>query len=215
MQALKSSIEQTIARPTLSAVVDPFRDIIGLPSRVPSGFKPAPQSTAVDTIIDHAGDGVGPLSVSTACNHLFCYVARYEDKRTAVMLIAGDCALEPLSDGRIHRDLALIHHHTLYYGPIVFHSLTTVITPKSTRGFFASSVVHRGQTGLLEAITQASHGIHNEPPPPISLLRLKLSGWLPYETSVPTCIFQERGHILLMRVAWGKNASSAEHVRIA
>lgn len=215
MHALKCSLEQTISRPTISAVVDPFRDLIGLPSRVPPGFKPEPHLTTVDTIIDHCGDGVGPLSVSTSCNHLFCYVSRYEDRRLAIMLVAGDCALGPLSDGKIQRDLALIHRQSLYHGPIVFHSLTTVITPKSTRGFFASSLLHRGQTQFLETISQASRGIHGEPPPPISLLRLRLSGWLPYERSLPTCTFEERGHILMMHVAWGKKPSNAEHIRIA
>lgn len=215
MHSLRSSIEQTIARPTSSAVVDPLRDILGFPSRVPVGFTPDRSSTTVDTLIDHSGEGIGPVAVSTACNHLFCYTARYEDKRLAVMFVTGDCALVPLSDGRVDNDLALIHRNTLQYGPIIYHSLTTIVTPKSARGLFASSVVHRGQTRFLEAATHITGEGHIDAPPPISLLRVKLSGWLPYETSVPTCTFVGHRHALIMDVAWGKSLASMERIRLA
>lgn len=205
---------RTIERPVLSALVDPFRDIIGLPPRPPPGFKPDIHDTTIDTIIDHSGDGVGPLAISTACNHLYCYAARYDDGISAVSVIAGDCALAPIADGRLRRDLTLINKLTLYHGPIASHSLTTVVTPRSNRGFLASWALHYAQTEILTTLAETPDALGTEDPAPIAPIRVRLQGWLPNETCLPTCVIEGDRRSIRMRFAWGKNPSNAEGLRI-
>lgn len=205
---------RTIERPVLSAIVDPFRDIIGLPPRPPPGFKPDIHDTTIDTIIDRTGDGIGPLAISTACNHLYCYAARYEDGMSAVTVIAGDCALAPIADGRLQDDVALINRLTLYHGPISSHSLTTVVTPRSNRGFLASWVLHYAQTEVLQTLANTTDALDTENPAPIALNRVRLHGWLAFENSLPTCVIEGDQRTIRMRIVWGKDYSSEEFIRL-
>ncbi len=205
---------RTIERPVLSAIVDPFRDIIGLPPRPPPGFKPDRHDTTIDTIIDRTGDGIGPLAISTSCNHLYCYAARYDDGKSAVTVIAGDCALAPIADGRLHHDISLINRLTLYHGPIASHSLTTVITPRSNRGFLASWVIHHAQTEILQTLADIPDALGTENPAPITPIRVRLHGWLSFENSLPTCVIEGDQRTIRMRIAWGKQHLAEEGVRL-
>jgi hypothetical protein len=205
---------RTIERPVLSAIVDPFRDIIGLPPRPPSGFKPDIDDTTIDTIIDRTGDGIGPLAISTACNHLYCYAARYDDGKSAVAVIAGDCALAPIADGRLQHDISLINRLTLHHGPISSHSLTTVVTPRSNRGFLASWVLHHAQTEILQTLANTPDALGTENPAPIAPIRVRLRGWLSFENSLPTCVIEGDQRAIRMRIIWGKDYSSEEVVRL-
>ena len=208
------SNKRTISRPTLSAVVDPLRELFKLPPRPPVGFTPSKTDTFVETIIDTDGTGIGPLSVSTSCTHLFCYSVRYEHRNIGIMLIAGNCINAALAKGSVQEAISSLHHQTLVYGPIIFHSLTTVETPKSASGLLSSWVLHQGQTLLHEAIVR-SEDTSIGAPPPLALIRLKLRGWLPNENSVPTCIFDGGTGPLMLHVAWGKATSDVEHIRLA
>lgn len=214
LSATHDSTNRTIVRPTSSALLDPFRYALKLPPRSPCGFTPAKESTVVETVIDAEGDGIGPISISTACNHLFIYSVRYEHQNLGVMIVAGNCVQEAVADGRVRRGLEELHSKSLYLGPVMFHSLTTVVTPKSSRGLFASTVLHGGQTLLHENIALMG-GDSTSPPPPLALLRLKLYGWLPFENSVPTCTIFGGAPALMMRIAWGQTPGSIEHARLA
>ena len=214
LTTLTTNCTRTIDRPTSSALIDPFRYILKLPPRAPEGFIAQKNSTLVETVIDAEGDGIGPISVSTACNHLFCYAVRYEHKNLGIMLIAGDCVQEALADGRIFEAIETLNNKSLFFGPIMFHSLTTVVTPQSARGFLASTVLHIGQTQLHSTIADIGSQTLS-PPPPLTLLRVKLNGWLPFENSLPTCIFEGGTPNLMMHVAWDKNPLHSEHLRLA
>jgi hypothetical protein len=205
---------RTIERPILSALVDPFRAIIGLPPRPPPGFRPHIQDTTIDTIIDHEGDGIGPLALSTACNHLFCYAARYDDGAAALSVIAGDCALAPVADGRLQRDISLINNLTLYHGPIASHSLTTVVTPRSSHTMLASWVLHHSQTELLQTLVNTPDALGTENPAPLMPIRVRLHGWLSFENCLPTCVIEGDRYTVTMHVVWGKDRSHEEAVRL-
>ena len=208
------SNHRTISRPALSAVVDPLRDLLHLPPRPPVGFSPEWRDTVVETIIDKNGSGIGPISVSTSCEHLFCYTVRYEDRNVGIMMIAGGSVLSALAHHSVQDSLSTLHRESLYHGPIVFHSLTTVETPRSSSGFFSSWLLHQGRVRLHEAIVTCDEE-SLAPPPPLTLIRLKLRGWLPRESSVPTCIFDGGVGPFMLHVAWEKEDSDVEHIRIA
>lgn len=204
----------TIYRPALSAVVDPLRDLLKMPSRSPVGFSPAQRDTLVETIIDTDGCGIGPISVSTACEHLYCYTVRYEHGNIGTMMIAGRSVQSAIAQRSVHDALTTLHRQTLYHGPIVFHSLTTVETPRSSSGLFSSWLLHHGRVRLHETIVTCDEE-SLAPPPPLALIRLKLRGWLPRESSVPTCIFDGGAGPFMLHVAWGKEESDVEHIRLA
>lgn len=206
--------DKTISRPLLSAVSAPFRELLRLPPSSPSGFTPTRKDTFVETIIDSDNTGIGPISVSTACNHLFCYAVRFEQRNLGIMLITGNAVQQALSNGSVDHGLATLHRQTLHHGPIVFHSLLTVVTPRSSRGVFPAVVLHAGQIQLHQAILRSKDCTLGELPP-LAQVRLQLKGWLGYERSVPTCIFDGTGLPLMLHVAWGKDSSDVEHLRIA
>ena len=208
------SNSKTILRPALSAVVDPLRDFLKLPPRSPVGFIPHKKDTIVETIIDTDGSGIGPISISTSCNQLYCYTTRYEDRHCGIMLVTGYSVYSALANDSVQEGLRTLHRQTLYHGPIVFHSLTTITTPKSAASLFLSWMLHQGHTRLHETILQ-NQDESLAPPPPLALIRLKLRGWLAHESSVPTCIFDGGTGIFMLHVAWGKESSDIEHVRLA
>ena len=211
--ALPDSNNRTIYRPALSAVVDPLRELLKLPPRSPVGFAPKQQDTIVETIIDSDGSGIGPISVSTSCAQLFCYTARYDQRNVGMMLVAGNSIHAAFASDPVREALQSIHRQTLYHGPIIFHSLTTVETPKANSGLFSSWILHQRHTKLHESIVRcADESI--VPPPPLALIRLKLRGWIPNESNVPTCIFDGGTGPLMMHVAWGKADSDVEHIRL-
>jgi len=60
---------RTVIRcPHIRRITDTVRDILHLKAPQPLGFIPRGKNTFVETIVDSEGDGIGPLSLSSAMN---------------------------------------------------------------------------------------------------------------------------------------------------
>lgn len=203
-----------VQRPTMDAVVDTFRELLHLPPRHPQGFLAQGGDTFVETIIDHEGEGIGPINVSTDTPRFFTYAAKYEDNTTALMTIIGKSVSTTFRNGSTPRALQSIFRATLQHGPIVNHCLLNVVTPAVMHDTVEGYSVLQARTYLHQLIFDASK-FEEVPVPQLTVSKVILRGWPEHGAQLPTCTFQTlMGDSLWMRLAWGKSFHESELFRL-
>lgn len=217
MRALDNQEPQlrTVIRcPHIRRITDTVRDIFHLKAPQPLGFIPGGANTFVETIIDSAGDGIGPLSLSSAMNRLFCYAARYEDGRLGTMLITGDSFARAFISGAIEEGLTSLNRATLLHGSIVQHSLVVVKTPQTCSDETSNFYLTLEKTRLHEDIVRQKPENLSELPP-LEVYSVALSKWSSCPTIAPTCTFETRmNHSFWLTVTWGKSYDSMRYFRL-
>ena len=206
---------RTVIRcPHIRRITDTVRDILHLKAPQPLGFAPTGKHTFVETIVDAEGDGIGPLSVSSALNRLFCYAVRYDDGKFGTMLITGDSFARAFTSGAIHDGLSSLNRATLLHGSIVQHSLVVVKTPPTCSDETSAFYLTLEKTRLHEDILRQEPANLSELPP-LGLYSVALANWSSCPTIAPTCAFETRmNSSFWLTITWGKSYDSMRYFRL-